>query len=76
MTFTDDDLKLLKIQIEEDKRDEDQVHLFYIGNLEALLARLEAAETFCNSITNGVYARYTRMVEAHEAWRKAKGDLK
>ena len=70
--FSDDRLRILKnIELKQTAN----IVLSHT-EIEALLARLEAAETFCNSITNGVYARYTRMVEAHEAWRKAKGDLK
>lgn len=81
MTFTDDDLKRLK---EDNMAGEGTKHPWIITfNLEALLARLEAAETLCalTEFHYGDIRKYgnpesgqdAELTDAVEVWRKAAG---
>lgn len=64
MTFTDDDLKRLKSQLALEISPDEDV-LINNGEVDALLARLEAAER-CINPANCYAVDY-------EAWRKASG---
>jgi hypothetical protein len=73
MTFTDDDLKRLKEDLQERKDDHYELAgRLDIESMEALLARLEAAEILIEAFMDregmGPFWK-----EEYEAWRKAAG---
>jgi hypothetical protein len=76
MSFTDDDLKRLKRYVKNGS-----VECISFEDVEALLARLEAAEAVCKASSEvvrpreriGDAPRELKILNALEAWRKAAG---
>jgi hypothetical protein len=77
MNFTDDDLKRLKVELQE-LRDLETGVMFPINDVEALLARLEAAEKALAVFHDNLglqdsYINYEKCENLFESWRKACG---
>lgn len=72
MTFSDDDLWRLKDSILLVRGDRNIVGILK-GDLEALLARLEAAEAFLIESDQPRYSMSREQAELFNAWRKSKG---
>lgn len=77
MSFSDEHLKALKEGLE----DSDDWQAFNMNcniepkDIQALLARLEAAEAVCEHQTRGAFIRYgyNGLQKAYDAWLKSKG---
>jgi hypothetical protein len=75
MTFTDDDLKRLKESLHKTDDGCNEYCRPPCGELDALLARLEAAEEVCMAANETVITGelFTQLDNAYNAWRKAAG---
>lgn len=72
MTFTDDDLKRLKIQSEAELPADVDGDLIMVTELKAFISRLEAAEAYAEFRIR-FSAGHDGEKEKLEAWRKAAG---
>ena len=72
MTFTDEDLRLVKEDIKKTRYGFDDFDHSGIDDLEALIHRLEAAEKVIYVMGSDPLSG--KVGKAYEAWRKSKGE--
>lgn len=88
MSFTDDDLKRLKVVADASATIHDRPFYCLGTRIQSLLARLEAAEAYCNAVEMGYEYRdcdypncgknwicsdCVNEIDARKVWRKAAG---
>lgn len=74
MTFTDDDLKRLKVHLETDKEFHQNATWVEHVQMDALISRLEAAEAVCQTVARRLLIDSSiDEIHAMEKWRKSAG---